>query len=70
MLVHFRERIALELINKVNRLMVKNSRKIKGEENTTKKLESETQSQPENRGKLILDASCAPADISYQSGIR
>ena len=45
--------------------MVKNSRKIKGEENTTKKLESETQSQPENRGKLILDASCAPADIKY-----
>ena len=65
MLVHFRERITLELINKVNRFMVKNSREIKGEENTEKKLESETQSQPENRGKLILDASCAPADIKY-----
>ena len=45
--------------------MVKNAREIKGEENTEKKLAGETQSQPENRGKLILDASCAPADISY-----
>ena len=34
-----------------------------------KKLESETQSQPENRGKLILDASCAPADISYPTDL-
>ncbi len=69
MLVHFRERITLELINKVNRFMVKNSREIKEEENTKKKLESETQSQPENRGKLILDASCAPADISYPTDL-
>jgi len=69
MLVHFRERITLELINKVNRFMVKNSREIKEEENTEKKLESETQSQPENRGKLILDASCAPADISYPTDL-
>ena len=42
MLVHFRERITLELINKVNHFMVKNSREIKEEENTEKKLESET----------------------------
>ena len=49
--------------------MVKNQREIKGEENTAKKLESETQSQPENRGKLILDASCAPADISYPTDL-
>jgi len=49
--------------------MVKNAREIKGEENTAKKLESETQSQPENRGKLILDASCAPADISYPTDL-
>ncbi len=49
--------------------MVKNLREIKGEENTAKKLESDTQSQPENRGKLILDASCAPADISYPTDL-
>lgn len=69
MLVHFRERIGLELINKINRQVVKNQRESKGEESPAKKLEGEATSQGKNRGKLILDASCAPADISYPTDL-
>lgn len=69
MLVHFRERIGLELINKINRQLVKNQRESKGEESPAKKLEGEATSQGKNRGKLILDASCAPADISYPTDL-
>jgi DNA-binding ferritin-like protein len=69
MLVHFRERIGLELINKINRQMVKNQRESQGEENPGKKLEEEAKNPRENRGKLILDASCAPGDISYPTDL-
>lgn len=69
MLVHFRERIDQELINKVNRQMVKNLPEVPEEETIEKKLERVEISQPENRGKLILDASCAPADISYPTDL-
>jgi hypothetical protein len=69
MLVHFRERIGLELINKINRQMVKNQRESQGEENPEKKLEEEAKNPRENRGKLILDASCAPGDISYPTDL-
>lgn len=69
MLVHFRERIGLELINKINRQMVKKQRESQGEENSEKKLEEEAKNPRENRGKLILDASCAPGDISYPTDL-
>lgn len=69
MLVHFRERIGGELINKINRQMVKNSRESQGEDTTAKKPENEAEEPRKNRGKLIVDASCAPADISYPTDL-
>jgi len=68
MLVHFRKRIGGELMNKINRKMVKNSIEI-GEEIIDKKKSSEENSEETNRGKLILDATCAPADISYPNDL-
>jgi hypothetical protein len=69
MLVHFRERIDLEIINRINREMVKKQRASLGEEEPEKKLKDEEKSPRKNRGKLILDASCVPADISYPTDL-
>ena len=66
--VHFRQRIDANLINKVNERLVKKIR-----ETTTspseKKKDSDATNEPVNRGKLIVDATCAPADISYPTDI-
>lgn len=70
MLVHFRERIDINLVNKVNREIVNKGLEKKEEEVKEKKSETEDlKSEPTNRGKLILDASCAPADISYPTDL-
>jgi hypothetical protein len=60
LMVYFRERIDLNSVNEVNEKMVKNFRE--KEEQERKKNES-GQGEEENKGKLILDASCAPGDI-------
>jgi len=71
MLVHFRERISDELVNKVNQQMVKKMLEITSSIGTEKKTESSEKelSEPKNRGKLILDATCAPGDISYPTDL-
>lgn len=70
MLVHFRERIDINLVNKINQELVKKVLEMKEEEVKSKKSESEaSKSEVRNRGKLILDASCAPADISYPTDL-
>merc|ERR1711912_122014 len=52
MLVHFRKRIDGELINKINKKVVK--REID---------KSDKEEKIKNKGKLILDATCAPAKL-------
>jgi IS5 family transposase len=71
MLVHFRERIDMNLVNKLNQKIVKNILESQEEEEVkAKKSEVEdSKSEVTNRGKLILDASCAPADISYPTDL-
>jgi hypothetical protein len=50
--------------------MVKQGLEKKAEAEKEKKSEAEdSKSEPTNRGKLILDASCAPADISYPTDL-
>ncbi|MHC5828492.1 MAG: transposase, partial [Nostoc sp.] len=77
MLVHFRERISADLVNKVNQETVKRmlettsstlaTESTESTESTQKKTEEleKEDNTPKNRGKLILDATCAPGDISY-----
>jgi hypothetical protein len=71
MLVHFRERIDMNLVNKMNQEMVRKVLETKEEEQVkSKKSETEaSKSEATHRGKLILDASCAPADISYPTDL-
>lgn len=71
MLVHFRERISAELVNKVNQEMVKKMLEVISSQLTEKKteeLEKEGDTS-KNRGKLIIDATCAPGDISYPTDL-
>ncbi|WP_416290102.1 IS5 family transposase, partial [Nostoc sp. UHCC 0251] len=70
MLVHFRERISAELVNKVNQEMVKKMCLETSSQSTKKKQQyQEESSEPKKRGKLILDATCAPGDISYPTDL-
>jgi IS5 family transposase len=68
LLVHFRERIKGDIVNKINLEVVRRICLTADPESEKKKLEAEG-SQPGNRGKLILDATCAPADISYPTDL-
>ncbi|HEY9302539.1 MAG TPA: IS5 family transposase [Phormidium sp.] len=67
--VHFRQRISDELVNKVNREVVRRLRELVRGEGEKKNPEAERE-QPKNQGKLILDATCAPADISYPTDLK
>lgn len=71
MLVHFRERIRDELVNKVNQEMVKKMLEATSSQPTEKKTElpEKEENTPKNRGKLIIDATCAPGDISYPTDL-
>ena len=68
LLVHFRQRISPNLINKVNERMVEKMREITPIK-PEKKKDSDAKNESPNRGKLIIDATCAPADISYPTDL-
>jgi hypothetical protein len=70
MLVHFRERIGQDLINQVNQRMVSQSEESQSSQPAEKKTETEERDEKKNQGKLICDASCAPADISYPNDLK
>lgn len=58
MLVHFRQRIGMDLVNQINKKMVKEV-----------EVEEKDEGENQNRGKLLIDATCAPADIKYPTDI-
>jgi IS5 family transposase len=67
-LVHFRKRMPEELVNRINEEMVKRGReKIEKKEEVGEPVE-EIEGR-KNQGKLILDATCAPADIRYPTDL-
>ena len=68
LLVHFRQRISPNLINKVNERMVEKMREIT-QVKPEKKKDSDAKNESPNRGKLIIDATCAPADITYPTDL-
>ncbi|MDJ0591743.1 MAG: IS5 family transposase [Pleurocapsa sp. MO_226.B13] len=69
MMVYFRERIDQKLVNKINQKMVKNHTEKEEESQGRKKNEREEDELKKNKGKLILDATCAPADITYPNDL-
>jgi hypothetical protein len=91
MMVHFRKRLNIEIVGRINEEVVKGkertSNSVKGEdkkdkdgeeppnppqERTITKVETinvESEEVPANKGQLLLDASCAPADIRYPTDL-
>ena len=67
MMTHFRERIPLEMINRVNEKVIEDEVK-KKELQKTERSECEGRG-VKNRGKLLLDASCIPQDIRYPTDL-
>lgn len=70
LLVHFRKRIGLEIINKINEEVVKlalNEPEEKKEENQEKSPEKQ---EIKNQGELMLDATVTPSDIAYPTDLR
>ncbi|HEY9298651.1 MAG TPA: IS5 family transposase [Phormidium sp.] len=70
MLVHFRTRISAKLVNKVNQVMVKRMREATTEPSAENQTKSDEVNERRNRGKLIADATCAPADITYPTDLK
>jgi hypothetical protein len=67
LLVHFRQRISANLIKKVNERMVNKIRETNP--NPPEKKDSDAKNESTNQGKLIVDATCVPADISYPTDL-
>jgi IS5 family transposase len=69
LMVHFRKRFDKECLAKINEaivLKVASSGKTKKDKHTG----SNDEPSPPNRGKLIMDATCAPADITYPTDLK
>jgi hypothetical protein len=79
MMVHFRKRFPQEAINEINELIFLSvAREAEKNKDDTPKSEgggsppSDTEDEgelPKNKGKLILDATCAPSDIRYPTDL-
>lgn len=69
MMVHFRQRINVEMVNKINEEMVKRGREKIEQKEEKSSSDSEEIGERENKGKLILDATCAPGDIKYPTDL-
>ncbi|MFH2058125.1 MAG: hypothetical protein ABIJ59_04410 [Pseudomonadota bacterium] len=61
MLVHFRKRITREMLSKVNEAIHKKSKS---------KEENDDVQPPANKGKLLIYATCAPADITFPTDLK
>ena len=78
MFVYFRKRLNQELIGRINdrivwNLMPKQQKTKPGEETAEEQSQANAEREselPQNQGKLILDASCAPADINYPTDLK
>ncbi len=68
MFVHFRERIGVELITRINKQVVKEVL-LEDSSQSEKKKDAEEISEPKNKGKLIVDSTVAPSDISYPTDL-
>ena len=73
MMVHFRKRVNQNLIGRINKKIVVNSREKQTEKQPETKEKDNEESEPlpiKNQGKLIFDATCTPADITYPTDIK
>jgi hypothetical protein len=76
MMVHFRKRLSLEIVGSINEQIGKQALSARAKDPESQSKPSSEQDKdrsdppdPPNQGQLILDASCAPADIRYPTDL-
>jgi hypothetical protein len=76
-MTHFRKRFPADMLNRVNEAIIrkskdddKNDSGNSGKSEQNEKSENKNDTMQENEGTLILDATCAPADIQYPTDVR
>lgn len=69
LMVHFRKRFGKETLAKINEMIVLQA-KVPQEPTETTEPFSDDDQPPANQGKLIMDATCTPADISYPTDLK
>ena len=65
MMVHFRKRLSLDFLREVNEMIIAAEKMDQSDDDQN----NGDDSSKSNRGKLIVDATCAPADIRYPTDI-
>ena len=64
MMVYFRKRVTAEMLEEVNEILFTDKKKPAKKSDDDKK-----SNEPKNKGKLISDATCIPADIKYPTDL-
>ena len=76
LLVHFRKRLGKDIINELNELLFLEEEKHSQSDDDDPRAgtsgggEDASSKEPENKGNLILDATCVPVDIQYPTDSR
>ena len=70
MFVHFRKRFDLECLQKINETIIAAQKKAKQKTCDKDSDENGGGSDKANSGKLIIDATCAPADITHPTDLK
>ncbi len=67
MMVHFRKRFDMKGISEINEKIINANNKVQKKKN--KDDDNDKPGTPTNKGKLLLDATCSPADIRYPTDL-
>ena len=76
MLVHFRKRLSMDLVCKINERINQKAfddtkvQSAPSDDDDDKPNAGSSDNKSENRGKLIVDATCTPADISFPTDLK
>jgi transposase, IS5 family len=71
MYVHFRKRFPANVLNRVNEVIVEKAvAQSSKDDNDKPESGSRSKEKPSNKGKLLMDATCAPADIAFPTDLK
>ena len=69
LMTHFRKRFDKDILAKVNESIVRNVLEPDEEPQDKTPDDNDDDDQPSNKGKLIVDATCTPADVAYPTDL-
>ncbi|MDY6935701.1 MAG: transposase [Spirochaetota bacterium] len=71
MMVHFRKRLSGDILNGINELTIGNDKNNGDPQDNILDVDNDKieDTEDKNKGKLILDATCAPSDIRYPTDL-